>query len=230
MLTYHDLLAMTAVRVNALLGTDPVELQVVYSQRPLTDEVFDSSIFPMNAIRDAIITAEGKMCQAIAKSADRVLRGYIGSQTAELASGSEMPTLDENGVAIIGNFGAVIDADNPKILCTRMPLKVVERRNLSPATWLLDSAMYALDGTRIIHTQDRVVLECCIYDASTQTAAFDAMETILLPDSLTDGYVNGALSILVRDDEFTAQAQTYAGYFTTVLTNIGAGAMEAQPV
>lgn len=229
-LTYFDIMAAVAIRINALDGSDPAELQDIYSQRPLTNEMFQSTVFPFNAIRDAIIEAEGKLCQAIGKSADRLLRGYIGSQTDELASGDELPTLDENGVNIIGDFGAVIDADDPKILCTRMPLPVVRRRNQAPALYLLDGAMFALDGTRIIHTQENVVLECCIYDATTQSEAFDQGSTILLPDSLADGYINGALAMLVRDDEFMDQSGRFATYFATTLAGIPAAQMEGQPV
>lgn len=229
-LTYHDICAAVAISVNALAGTDPVELQVVYSQRPLTDEVFDSSIFPFNAIRDRIIETEGNIAQRVGKSADRVLRSYIGSQTVALASGEELPTLDENGVNIIGSFGACIDADNPVITCTPQPVPVVRRRNLAPSLYLLQGAMFALDGTRIIHSQENVILECCIYDGATQTAAFDAMETILFPDTLAADYISGALSLLVRDDEFVQQAGQYGQVYLATLATLPAGTMEAQPV
>lgn len=228
-LTYHDLLAACAIGINALDGSDSAALQETYSQRPLTNAMFQSTIFPMNAIRDRIIQVEGKMAQAAGKSADRVLRSYIGSQTVSLASGEELPTLDENGVNIIGDFGAVIDADNPVILCTRMPLPVVRRRNLAPTTWLLGGAMYALDGTRIIHTQGSVVLECCVYDGAVQTEAFDANETILFPDTMAADYLSGTMALLVRDDEFTQQASQYAQYYLTTLAAIPPAVMEGQP-
>lgn len=229
-LTYHDILANVAVRVNALDGSDPAALQETYSTRPLTNELFQSSIFPFDAIRDAIILTEARIAQAVGKSADRVLRSYIGSQTVALASGEEFPTLDENGVNIVGDFGAVIDSTNPEILCTRMPLPVVRRRNLAPSLYLLQGAMYALDGTRIIHTQTEVILECCIYDAETQTEAFNGDETILFPDSLADLYVEGAVGLLMRDDEFTDQAGRYAAYFASGIASVPAAQMEAQPV
>lgn len=217
------------MRINALDGSDPAALQETYTARPLTNAMFQSTIFPMNAIRDAILNAEQKLCQAIGKSADRVLRSYIGSQTVAIASGEELPTLDENGVNIIGDFGAVIDADNPKILCTRMPLPVVRRRNQAPSIWLLDGAMYALDGTRIIHTQENVIMECCIYDGETQATAFDGDETILLPDTWAEAYINGGMAMLMRDDEFTGQAGQFATYFTTALAAIPPAVMEGQP-
>lgn len=229
MLTYHDIMANVALRVNALDGTDAPALQETYSTRPLTNAMFISSIFSFDAIRDAIILTEARIAQAVGKSADRVLRSYIGSQTVPLASGDEFPTLDENGVNIIGDFGAVIDAVNPEILCTRFPVPVVRRRNQAPSLYLLEGAMYALDGTRIIHTQDNVILECCVYDAATQTRAFDGDETILFPDSLADLYVEGAVGLLMRDDEFTDQAERYATYFASGIAGVPAGQMEAQP-
>lgn len=229
-LTYHDLLSSVAVRVNALDGSDPAALQETYATRPLTNALFQSSIFPFDGIRDAIIQTEGRLAQVVGKSADRVLRSYIGSQTAALASGDELPTLDENGVNIVGDFGAVIDAENPEILCTRMPLPVVRRRNLAPSLYLLEGAMYAMDGTRVIHTQENVVLECCIYDGEVQTQAFDGDETILFPDSLADMYIEGALGLLMRDDEFTDQAGRWAEYFATGIAMIPPAQMEAQPV
>jgi hypothetical protein len=229
-ISYHDLAASTGVRISALDGSDAPALQITYSKRPLTDADFQSTIFPFDAIRDAILNAEQKLCQAIGKSTDRVLRSYIGSQTVALVSGDELPTLDENGVNIIGDFGAVVDSSNPAILCTRMPLKVVERRNLAPALWLLGGAIYAMDGTRIIHSQAGVVLECCVYDGATQTTAFDQDSTILLPDTFAEAYINGALAMLMRDDEFIDQAGRFATYFATSLAAIPAGQMEAQPV
>lgn len=229
-LTYHDLLSSVAVRVNALDGSDPAALQETYATRPLTNALFQSSIFPFDGIRDAIIQTEGRLAQVVGKSADRVLRSYIGSQTAALASGDELPTLDENGVNIVGDFGAVIDAENPEILCTRMPLPVVRRRNQAPSLYLLSGAMYAMDGTRVIHTQENVILECCIYDGATQTEAFDGDETILFPDSLADMYIEGALGLLMRDDEFTDQAGRWATYFATGIAAIPPAQMEAQPV
>lgn len=229
-LTYHDIMAPVAIRVNALDGSDPAALQETYSTRPLTNALFQSTIFSFDTIRDSIIQTEGRIAQVVGKSADRVLRSYIGSQTVALASGDELPTLDENGVNIVGEFGAVIDATDPKILCTRMPLPVVRRRNQAPNLYLLEGAMYAMDGTRIIHTQENVFLECCVYDGAVQTAAFNGDETILFPDSLADLYIEGALGLLMRDDEFTDQAGRWATYFATGVAMIPAAQMEAQPV
>jgi len=221
---YHDLLAQTAVRCNALVGTDPVELQVTYSTRPLIDELFDSSIFPMNAIRDAIIDCEGKMAQAISLSANRTLRAHLRALSDPLASGDPLPT-QATSKPVIGNLGMIRDADNAHIM-TRKPVATVQNYLDAPNIYLLSIYNYALDGATIIHTRDEVVAECCVYDAADQTDAFNANDLILLPDSLAEAYINGAMALLMRDDEWTDQATRYAGYFTTFLATLPPAEME----
>lgn len=71
----HNLLAAAAININALVGTDPAELQVVYSTRPLTDELFQSSIRPMNSIRDSLVQATGVLAQAIGLSGEGGVAG-----------------------------------------------------------------------------------------------------------------------------------------------------------
>ncbi len=224
-LTYHDLLAAVAIRVNALgsdinPATDPVELQQIYSQRPLINEVFGSSIFSMNSIRDAIVDTEAKLATAIARSADRSLRAYLASFTNPLSSGTFLPSLDINGVTIVGNFGACYDAADNSIMLTRKSVPYVQTILRSPLNYIVPLYHYALDVNRIIHTADLAILECCAYSASAQTDAFDGNQEILLPDALAEGYISGSMAGLVRDDEFIAQATQYANYFATILNSI----------
>ena len=56
------------------------------------------------------------------------------------------------------------------------------------------------------------------------------MEAILFPDALAEGYINGALAILVRDDEFLAQSGRYAEFFTTTLASLPTMMMEQQAI
>lgn len=223
MLTYHTLAAMAGLKINALLGTDPAELQTVYSQRPLTDEVFNSSIFPFDAIRDSLIEAEGKLARTISLSADRVLRSYLRATSAALSSGAALPTT-ANSKPVIGNFGAVVDQDGT--IMTRQPVALVRNRLLSPALYLAPAYYYALDGATITHTQTAVTLECCVYSAEDQTAAFDADGEILLPDAMAEAYINGAGALLCRDDEFLQQGQYFGQLFTTTMAAIPPAVME----
>ncbi len=176
-LTYHDICAAVALRINALDGTDAVALQTTYSSRPLTDEMFVSSIFPFNAIRDAILNAEQKLATAIGFSADRSLRAYLASVTGTLANGAQLPSLDASSNPIVGNFGAVRDATAARKL-TRKPVAWVENYLSAPGIYLVPLYHYALDSGSILHTRTTVTMECCVYNAQTQTDAFDADEDI----------------------------------------------------
>src|SRR5258705_13063283 len=228
MLHYHDLLAAVAIRVNALVGTDPVELQITYETRPLTNELFDSSIFNFNAIRDSLIDTEGKLANTIARSNDRTLRAYLASFTSPLATGVALPSLDTNGTPIIGNFGACYDGADNSIMLTRKMVPYVQAILRSPLNYLVPLYHYALDTNRILHTVTSAVLECCVYSASAQMDLFDANQPILLPDSLAEAYINGAMALLVRDDEFVQQSTQYANFFTTTLAAIPAAVGEEQ--
>jgi len=223
---YHDIAAAVALRINALVGTDPVELQTTYSTRPLTDELFDSSIIPFNSVRDSIVQCEGKIAQVVSLSANRTLRAYLRELSDPTVSGDPVPT-GIAGAPIIGNFGAVLDADDGTV-CTPQPVPVVRNRLLAPNIYLVPAYYFAIDGATVIHTRTWVQFECCVYDAATQTAAFDRNGVILFPDSLAEAYINGAMALLVRDDEFVTQSQLYAQFFTTFLGTLPPATMESQ--
>lgn len=176
------------------------------------------------------MNAEQKLAEAIGFSADRTLRAYLRSETAALASGADLPSTDASSNPIIGNFGAVMDADAPTRMLTRMPVPLIQNRLLAPNLYLVPVYQYALDSGQILHTRTTVTIECCVYNAATQTTAFDNDGPILLPDSLVEAYITGALAMLVRDDEFLAQSTQYGTFFATELANIPRGAMEAQAI
>lgn len=232
MISYHDLLAAVAVRINALgnvdipewNATDAAGLQVVYSQRPLIDEMFGSSIFPMNAIRDAIIETEGRLARAIAYSTDQTQRAYVSSVTGALASGAELPSLDANSVPIIGSFGEVKDQD--ETVMTRMPVPVLRNRLQTTGVYLVNPYYFALAGQTILHTSTTVTIECCVYSAQTQTDLFNRDAEILLSDSLAEAYIDGSCAMLFRDDEWSQQAQQFGTYFTTTLAQFPPAKLE----
>lgn len=214
--TYHSIAAAVGLRCNALSGTDPVELQQVYSQRPLTDEMFDSSIFPFGAIRDTILNAEQRLVLSIANSDDPFWRAEIGSKTDPLANGDVVPDLDENGVTIVGAYGAVLDSADQTKVCSKMDVELLRMRDLAPNLWVMPQYNYTFVGDVVLHTRPLVVVQVCVYDFLAQQNAFDADDTILLPDALVPAYIAGAMAGLVRDDEFIQQSSLYAQYFASV--------------
>lgn len=225
---WHNILASVAVGVNGLLGTDPAELEATYNTRPLTVADFNSSAFPMSRMRDSILNAQEKLVQAIGKSDDRVLRRPLQSLTAPLASGALLPQVDAGSVGIIGNFGSVLDSADQTKVCQRTSIREIQRRLRSSAVFILPAYNFALLGERILHTRANVVLECCVYDAATQTAAFDANDDMLLPDSMAEALIAGGSAGLFRDDEFLDQVKEWRAMFAATLTAIPPALMEDQ--
>ncbi len=223
----HNLLAAAAIRINALQGTDPVELQVTYSTRPLTDELFQSSILPMNSIRDSLVQATGKLAQAIGLSGDRVLRSYLRGTSAALVTGSELPSVDDVSTPFIGNFGGAIDGADSTAL-TRMPVAVLRNRLLSPLIYLAPAYYFALTPDQFLHTRTTAKLYGCVWNAETQTQLYDQNANFPLADSLIEAVICGACAMLVRDDEFNEQASRWAGYFAHALASIPPAVIEAE--
>lgn len=226
-LTYHSLIGAAALRVNALEGTDPVELEQVYSTRPLTDELFDSSIIPFSDFVAGCGWAEGKIAEVAAETGNNPLRAYILSETDPLTSGALMPSTDTNGTGIIGIYGSVMDGADTNIICTEGTLEQIRRFNqlkaLGSSVFLLNPYQYKLDGNGIVHTQTTVVVQVCVYDGATQANAIQFDQTILFPDSLAEAYISGMLSYAMRDDEFMPQAGAYRQYFDATLQGIRGG-------
>lgn len=223
----HDIIAAAAIRINALVGTDPVELQVTYSTRPLTDELFQSSIFPFNAIRDSCVQVQGRLAQAIGLSGDRVLRAYLRGTSAALASGAELPSVDASGTPFIGNFGGAIDGSDGTSL-TRMPVATVRNRLLAPLLYLAPAYQFALTPDQFLHTRTTAKLYGCVWDADAQTAIYDQNGPFTLADSLVEAVICGTCAMLMRDDEFTDQATRWATYFQTTLASIPPAIVEAE--
>lgn len=223
----HDLLAAAALRINALVGTDPVELQITYATRPLTDELFQSSIFPMNAIRDSLVQAQGRLAEAIALSGERTLRAYLRGTSAALAPYAELPSADESGAPFIGNFGGAFDGEDNTPL-TRMPVATVRNRLLAPLLYLAPAYQFALTPDQFLHTRTTAKLYGCVWDAAAQTAIYDQNGNFTLADSLVEAVICGGCAMLMRDDEWIEQSGRWATYFQTTLASIPPVTDEAQ--
>jgi hypothetical protein len=223
-LTYNYILRQSGLRINAITGAVAATLQTDYIVSPLTTTEFQSTIFPFTAIQDAIRITEGKLATVIAYSGNDTLRSYISSLTAVLASGDSMPSVNASGAKMIGQYGSVLDADDPTIVCTAAPPQEIRRWNATASYWVIPFYKYSIDGNGITHTRPNgVVVQLCTYDGDAQRAAIEADDPILLADSLEDAYVAGTVSELIRDDEFEGQAAVYRAYFNDTLGQIKSG-------
>lgn len=220
---YSQIVRNVAVRVNALTdATTPAGLEVAYTATMNAANVQESAIFPYTAICDAILQAEQKLAQTIAETKDHAWRAKLISQTEELATNATLPAFDENGISIIGLYGDVFDATTGTegTVLSEQPLETIRRRLRTPSLWKIPVFHYAMTGDSIVHTRTNVRIEVCVWDFLNQQAAIQADDDMLLPDVLEEALICGAITMLVRDDEWLSQGSQYATYFTDTLAAI----------
>lgn len=223
--SYRTIIAAVGTRCNALVGATTATLQTAYTTSPLTSAEFQSTIFPFADIKESVLWAEEKLATAIGDTADHPWRQSLADNTSALTNPSTLPALSTNSKPIVGAWGAVKDGSSGMV-CSEMPLDIVRRKARSSLT--VATYWYNIVGGRIEHTRTSVIIECCVYSRTDQSTALEANGNILLPDALEQAYVCGAMSMLIRDDEFAGQAATYSGYFQNALQAIVSGLSTVQ--
>lgn len=215
-LTYHSIIADSALRISALIGVESAALNTTFLTRPLTQANFQSTVFPFAAVKTALQMAEGKLARAIANS-NSPMRDYLASTTAALVHKAALPSTDTAGKQIIGVWGDVHDASDGKP-CRLNKLENIQRIvDNAGSRYLLSSYFYNMTRQRIYHTRTSVIVDCCIYDGAIQQTAIDNDSAVLLPFATEEAYVNGTVAMFVRDDEFAVQAATYRASFQDTL-------------
>lgn len=219
----HDVLASIATRINALTGVTAANQEATFVVRPLTDAQFQSPVFTFSAVKRAQLMAEKTLSEAIANVKGHPWRQYFTDQTAPLANTAVLPAVSTNSKQIIGVWGSVFDSSDNNAV-TEKSLATIRRRVRNANSFFKTEVYYFnITGERIYHTRDAVVISCCVYDDSARQTAMDSNGALQLPDVLEEALVCGAVSLLVRDDEFTGQAAIYRTYFNEILRAIGAG-------
>lgn len=221
---WNTLVRNVAIRVNAIEGTIPSDLETNYIVSPLTTTQVVSADFSLTPIKDAILSTEEKLAHAIANTGNHPWRAFLHGATAAVANEGALPTVDGSSNPIVGIFGSVYDSTDGTV-CTERSLETIRRRVENPGTFFVASVYwYKIDGQRIYHTRTNVKLDCCVYNRATQQTSIGTLtNNTILPDVLEEALVCGAVSYLVRDDAFSAQAKTYRAYFHETLAMITQG-------
>lgn len=222
--TYQQLLHDTAIRLNALVGTQVVPIAATYDTAVLTAANFKSADWPFNSFRDAILMAEEDYVWAIADTANHPWRSHLAASTSVLADGDPIPPNTSTGLHVIGAYGSITDATDG-VECLEAELDEIARiRRLETAgSLVLPTYLYRIDGRRIRHTRAGVVVEVCGYERGVQLAAFTANDPMLLPDVMELPIVARAVGILTKDGAFSDQAALYTKYADSALARIREG-------
>lgn len=226
--TYQQLLHDVALRLSALVGTQVTTINAAYDTAVLTSVNFKSADWPFNSFRDAILMAEAQFADVAASVVDEAgignhtWRPSMAGVTAALADGAVIPSTDNTGNRIIGAYGEVTDGTDGLLLSKR-PLELVRRIKAEP--WrLYQLYYYALTGRRISHTRATAIINVCVYNRTTQLAAF-AAGNMLLPDTAEAGISALAISLMTKDGAFVEQAKQYHETAAAALQLVAAGSV-----
>lgn len=228
---YSKVIKETALRINGIAGSLVATVETNYASASTTTTELDNPRYPPAAIKDAVLDAEALIALAVANCKDHPWRQYMVAASATVNNGGQLPTVDNStGRPYIGVF------DPPYISATGRQLEQAEygdvRAYNNDSTYFgTNPSIYALRGDKVFHTQSNgtVVLTGCSFERSAQATALAANGNILFPDMAVPLYWSGAVSLLTRDGEYSAQAAYYQQYFQNGLAAIANGQTAFQP-
>jgi hypothetical protein len=214
---YAKLISNVGLRLNALVGALPADLETTYKKATQVVGDYESADFPFTFVKDLVIQAEAKYAGIIAgvetpDGEGHPFRNALHAVTASIANGAVIPSTSSGGDKIIGSYGSVRDATDGKPLSRRSLSSV---RRFVRETWRTTSRYgYSIDGVRLYHTRTNATIDVCVYNSATRRALMDSDQTasMLLADSLELGLICEAVSMAFRDDAFPAQAEQYRTY------------------
>lgn len=178
---------------------------------------------PLTALKLTILAVEKRWVERVSKCG---LPHYIQALTgrsADLATGSQIPTVDNAAREFQGSLSSIRDSINGRPL-TEMPLAMVlsryprpQRNMVIPVYW------YHRLGRILHHTRaSGAYVEGCSWSYSTQAAAY-AVGDSPLPGPLEVGFVAEVLENLPQENWFVSEAGHYTNIRREVEESLATG-------
>lgn len=229
-LTYRQILRQASRSINAVTGTNKVDLETAYMTSPLTATQIGNTNFTISMIIDKMLGVVGQIVAAYASVPGHPFRAFNLSQTASLANGAAKPSVNSASRPIVGAFGTVRDATSSAI-CKKKSAQLIESLLIGVADGSVTGTYHYYDWfeDRIVHTRTNVVVDVCTWDLTVELAAVAANGNAPLPDAAMPVAVAGLVSELIVDDEFTQQAAIFRNYFEGTLSDIRTGKAQFAP-
>lgn len=221
---YQNIAKAVALRAGQLAdGADSAALEAAFTG-PLAGNM-DGVEVPFSALKMAILASEKRIAQVIGFSSLSIYRAALQSRTIPLASGDDLPNLDQNEIEIVGELGGVFDATDNEPLTEITKQEI--RRWRRNASVLFRTPVYHFhkEDTTIIHTRDAAYFKCCVWDEQTQSAAYDASGASPLPQGVETFWIADVLANLPQEDWFVSEAGIYQRISYNCEMEIKGGAM-----
>ena len=225
---YTKIIRQVANRINAIKGAQGTPAQSNYMVEPITATEMDSAPFPYGAIVDAVIDAEGLIAQVVGQTSNHPWRSFLYQGELSRDGGLGLEHGDRiyqvNGLPVTNaiGLGRVLAVSGD--ICVEASLENIRRWRDNQTMFALTHWFYRIVDEFIYHTAPAgVTISYYGFDAQPRYDAVNANTEPLFPTSATPAYVTGALSLLLKQDEYMGQAQHYAGLFAQQLAAIGGG-------
>jgi hypothetical protein len=223
--------------MNTIAGAQAITANASYVAVPFPAASTDSAAYPYQMILDACANAEAAVAQAVGQTANHPWRQYLYGATVTRMSGDPLAGTPPAATPGILGYGNVRSASG--VVLTEKPLEDIVRRNRNAGTFFtLPVYFYRMADNRIYHTLTSgtpavpapASLDYYKYDyENTLTNVMAADAALLFPSSVIPAYIAGALSMLLKEDEYPGTAQHYTGLFQQLLTQIIGGYQAVDP-
>jgi hypothetical protein len=217
-----------ALRLAQIVGTSSTTLETAYTGSWAT--MLDGAEIPLTNFKDSILYIAKEIAQAIANAPSHPSRSFLYCRTADLANGDQTPTVDENGVEVIGTWDSCADADDLTPL-TWQPSQTITDENKS---FFSDTDIYNynITGNFIRTTRPLVFLQGCCWDAEAQSELYDDDGDCPLPEAfealLCDGVTARAAQVGWVDG--AGVAPYYAEFYQQGLADIARVGQSSMPL
>lgn len=165
--------------------------------------MLDGAEIPLEGFKDAILYIAKEIAQAIANAPSHPSRSFLYCRSAALSDNDQTPTVDINGIEIIGTWDSCAEVG------TNIPLTWVPTQTISDSLnpFFNDTALYEYNimGNFIRCTRPSVFLQGCCWDEASQSNLYDTDGNCPLPEafeallcdgvterSVQSGWVDGA--------------------------------------
>lgn len=223
MATSFSIVLREAIKhLNAYKSGNAATVQTDYTIATPTITQAVDPYFSLDFIEDKIIDAHGRLSLEIANVRAHPWRTWINnSVTANLSSGSALPSVAANSKSIVGAWGQVL---NGGTLMSESAPERVQQYLYDPSDYIMPN-LYYIDGGYIYHTASSVTINCCTYERATVAALVTSTPpgNISLPDVLVDAIVAGAVGQCIIEDKGVAEASYFMKAFEAAIESIRNG-------
>jgi len=197
----------------------------------------DDASYNFSLLQDACADAEQMVAQVIGQTANHPWRSLLttgelsGGAGAGLVSGAPIYTVSGTAIKNVIGIGRVRKAGaGTGEICTERPLEdIVRWTRLAPTNadyGAIIGNFYRIVDNLVFHTvTGGVVIEYFAYDRALTEGAIASTPTgdPIFPATVYPCYMAGALSLLLKEEEYASQCQYYGGVFKELLEQIAAG-------